>query len=97
MFEPDKFSEARNEKARELLAEKTIRALSEDTFLVPSQSRNMDYIVKRNSPFSCNCPDFQTRCKDKGLYCKHIMAVVMYEKLKQAAEGIGGRKDASPN
>ncbi len=77
------FTEARKERAKAMLGETTPKRISEDTFLVPSQTRKAEYIVKRNPLFTCSCPDYQSRCKDKGLYCKHILATIMFERLER--------------
>ena len=35
---------------------------------------------------SCECADFQQRCKGKGLYCKHIKALILFQKVKLSYE-----------
>lgn len=48
--------------------------INEEEFLVPSQSSNKKYKVTNINGWTCECPDFQSRCKENGLKCKHIMA-----------------------
>ena len=36
--------------------------------------------------YSCECEDFKRRCQGKNLYCKHIKAIILFEKLKQKYE-----------
>lgn len=83
MEQLNEFSEARKERAKELLATSEPTMISEDTFLVPSQSHNTEYIVKLSDFYTCNCPDFLQRCKHRGLYCKHIQAVLLMKRLSR--------------
>jgi predicted nucleic acid-binding Zn finger protein len=86
----ESFDDARKERAREILASSEPRMISDDTFIVPSQSRNAEYVVKLSDFYTCNCPDFLQRCKDRGLYCKHIQAVLLLQRLKRRANRIQG-------
>lgn len=90
------FSEARQERAKALLEQGNLECLDENTYLVPSQTdSNKKYIVNHFDSFSCNCPDFELRCKGKGLYCKHIKAILLLEKFKAKyeIEGTGLNKE----
>lgn len=56
-----------------------ITQLDEDTFLVPSQTRNAKYLVRREGEnWSCECPDHQFRL----VQCKHIYATQLWLALK---------------
>lgn len=76
----------RAERAMRLWNERghEIRKIGPQTYLVPGCSAAV-YTVDLRAE-SCNCPDFEHRCKDKdGLLCKHIYAAVIYrEKVERA-------------
>ena len=56
------------------------KLLGQDTYLVPSQSRNGKYIVsKHGQEWHCECPDHVFR----GVKCKHIWAVEFSLRLKE--------------
>lgn len=60
--------------------------VNKEEFLVPSQSSKKNYKVTNLNGWSCDCPDFQNRCKDKGLKCKHIMALEFWIKLRNSKD-----------
>jgi len=81
------FSEWRNERAKAILQIGNPEYLDENTYLVPSQfDSNKKYQVTHFDSYSCNCKDFEVRCKGKGLYCKHIKAILLFEKIKAKYE-----------
>ena len=81
------FSSWREERAKAILQKGNPECLDEFTYLVPSQFDNSKkYEVTYFDSYSCNCPDFQKRCKGKGLYCKHIKAIILFQKLKSRYE-----------
>ena len=80
------FSEVRKERARQILDKSEPEVIDENTFLVPSQNSNKKYKVTYYDTFSCDCPDFQKRCKGHGRFCKHIQSIILYNKLKQVIE-----------
>jgi transposase-like protein len=80
------FSEWRNERAKAILEKGNPETLDEFTYLVPSQNSDKKYKVTHIDSYSCECPDFQRRCKGRGLYCKHIKAIILFQKIKQQYE-----------
>jgi len=80
------FSEWRNERAKAILQKGNPEILEDNSYLVPSQFSNKKYLVTFFDSYSCNCPDFQKRCKGKGLYCKHIKTILLFKKLKEQTE-----------
>lgn len=80
------FSESRKQRAKEILQIGSPKIIDENTFLVPSQNSNRKYKVTYYDTFSCDCPDFQLRCKGHGRFCKHIQSIILYNKLKQVIE-----------
>ena len=81
------FSENREMRAKAILQKGNPSQIDEFTYLVPSQfDSNKKYQVTHFDSYSCECPDFQSRCKENGLYCKHIKAILLFEKLKNAYE-----------
>jgi transposase-like protein len=81
------FSEVREERAREILEHSKPECISENLYLVPSQfDSNKKYQVTHFDSYSCDCKDFQLRCKAQSLYCKHIKAILIFEKLKNHYE-----------
>lgn len=80
------FSEWRNEKAKLILQKGNPEALDEFTYLVPSQNSDKKYRVTHIDAYSCECEDFKRRCQGKNLYCKHIKAILLFEKVKASYE-----------
>ena len=60
--------------------------VNETTYLIPSSDGATKYKVRHLDAYSCTCPDYTNRCKDKGLYCKHINAIILFTKLKNKVE-----------
>ncbi len=80
------FSEWRNERAKAILEKGNPETLDEFTYLVPSQNSEKKYKVTHIDSYSCECEDFKRRCQGKGLYCKHIKAIILFEKIKAKYE-----------
>ena len=80
------FSEWRNERAKQILQKGNPETIDEFTYLVPSQNSDTKYKVTHIDSYSCECQDFQRRCKGKGLYCKHIKAIILFQKIKTKYE-----------
>jgi len=80
------FSSWREERAKAILEKGDPESIDEFTYLVPSQNSEKKYKVTHIDSYSCECQDFQRRCKGKGLYCKHIKAILLFEKLKAKYE-----------
>jgi transposase-like protein len=80
------FSQWRNERAKAILEKGEPQMLDKFTYLVPSQSSNKKYKVTHIDGYSCECYDFRYRCKNSGLYCKHIKAILLFEKVKMKYE-----------
>src|SRR3989344_8405114 len=81
------FADNREERARLILNQSKPEFLDENTYLVPSQfDSNKKYKVTHFDSYSCNCKDFELRCNGKGLYCKHIKAILLVEKVKSVYE-----------
>ena len=59
------------------------KQLSHNSFEIPSQSKDLNYIVTcyANS-WRCTCPDYQFR----HVTCKHIHAVILWQKLSKKLE-----------
>ena len=80
---PKQFSQLREERAKQILDKSEPQIIDENTYLVPSQfDSSKKYEVTHLDSYSCNCPDFKKRCRGKGLYCKHIKAILIFNKLK---------------
>jgi transposase-like protein len=79
-IEPNK-SDARMVRGYAIIAKgDKITQLDRETFLVPSQSKNIKYQVRRvNGEWHCECPDHQYRL----VQCKHIYAVQFWLSLKR--------------
>ena len=60
--------------------------VNEITYLIPSSDGATKYKVRHLDAYSCTCPDYTNRCKDRGLYCKHINAIILFTKLKNKVE-----------
>ena len=56
--------------------------VSEEEFLIPSQSSEKKYKVTNISGWNCECQDFQNRHSD----CKHIHAIKLWIKLRAKPE-----------
>jgi len=82
------FSNTREERAKQILAKGNPELLEDNSYLVPSQFSDKKYLVTFQDTYSCNCPDFQKRCKGKGLYCKHIKTILLFKKLKERSQEI---------
>src|SRR3989338_4200593 len=80
------FSSWRNERAKLILEKGNPESIDEFTYLVPSQNSDRKYKVTHIDAYSCECEDFKRRCQGKNLYCKHIKAILIFEKLKNAYE-----------
>lgn len=80
------FSSWREERAKAILQKGSPETLDEWTYLVPSQNSDKKYRVTHLDAYSCECQDFQRRCNEKGLYCKHIKAIILFQKLKTQYE-----------
>ena len=79
-----KLSEAREQRAKSILQKGSPEALDEYTYLVPSQFSDRKYRVMHLDSYSCECEDYRRRCLGTGLYCKHIKAIILFEKVKNA-------------
>ena len=80
-------SEVREQRARAILEVGIPQAIDQFTYLVPSQfDSNKCYRVVHVDTYSCECEDFNRRCKGTGLYCKHIKAILLFEKVKTSYE-----------
>jgi len=82
-----KLSKDRDERAKLILNQSKPELINENTYLVPSQfDSNKKYKVTHLDSYSCECKDFQTRGKDKGMFCKHIKAIQFYLAFKNKIE-----------
>lgn len=80
-------SELREGRAKQLLEGAKPEVIDQFTYLVPSQfDSNKRYKIVHVDSYSCECEDFNRRCKGTGLYCKHIKAILLFEKVKTACE-----------
>lgn len=81
------FATNREERAKQILEIAEPKLVNENTYLVPSQfDSSKKYYVTNLDSYSCECQDFQKRCKGKGLYCKHIKAIILFQKVKAKYE-----------
>lgn len=80
------FSSWRNERAKAILEKGNPESVDEFTYLVPSQNSDKKYKVTHIDTYSCECEDFKRRCQGKNLYCKHIKAILLFEKIKAKYE-----------
>ncbi|MBU1028202.1 MAG: DDE-type integrase/transposase/recombinase [Nanoarchaeota archaeon] len=80
------FSSWREERAKAILEKGNPESIDEFTYLVPSQNSEKKYKVTHIDAYSCECEDFKRRCQGKNLYCKHIKAILLFEKLKAKYE-----------
>jgi len=66
--------------------------IGEETFIVPSQSDSEKrFTVTHNGSWKCNCPDFQKT----GLMCKHIQSVQVFLNLRDNADILDLKNEAS--
>ncbi len=75
-------SRVRDERAKSILQKGSPEALDKYTYLVPSQFSDKKYRVTHLDSYSCECEDYRQRCIGTGLYCKHIKAIILFEKIK---------------
>lgn len=55
-----------------------------DGWVVPSQTSNKKYYVRKDAEMTCSCPD----CKTRGIKCKHAFAVEYYlQKITTTKDG----------
>lgn len=81
------FSQAREQRARAILEKGTPEIIDENHYLVPSEfDSTRKYQVTHLDSYSCNCKDFELRCRGRSLYCKHIRAILLFEKIKSNYE-----------
>lgn len=80
------FSEQRKERAAVMLNSIVPEKVDSTTYIVPSSDGSKKYIVSHVDSYSCDCPDFLNRCNGNGLYCKHIQAIILFNKLKNKVE-----------
>lgn len=80
------FSEQRKERASELLNNVVPERVDETTYIVPSSDGSKKYRVSHIDTYSCECLDFVQRCKGQGIYCKHINAIILFNKLKNKVD-----------
>ncbi len=80
------FSEQRKERAAAMLDSIVPEKVDSTTYIVPSSDGSKRYTVSHIDTYSCDCPDFVQRCKGNGLYCKHIQAIILFNKLKNKVE-----------
>lgn len=61
-------SDVRQQRAELILQKGNPECIDENTYLVPSQfDSNKKYQVTHLDSYSCNCKDFEMRCKGKGI------------------------------
>jgi len=81
------FSDVRSQRAEAILQKGSPETLDEFTYLVPSQfDSSKKYKVTHIDSYSCECQDFERRCRGNNLFCKHIKAILLFEKLKSNYE-----------
>jgi transposase-like protein len=81
------FTDNREERAKAILQIGNPECLDENTYLVPSQfDSTKKYQVTHFDSYFCECEDFKKRCQGKGLFCKHIKSIIIFEKLKASYE-----------
>lgn len=78
-------SKDREQRAKAILTKGSPETLDEYTYLVPSQfDESKKYRVTHIDSYSCECEDFKRRCITTGLYCKHIKAIILFQKVKSS-------------
>ncbi|MEK6860617.1 MAG: SWIM zinc finger family protein, partial [Nanoarchaeota archaeon] len=80
------FSSWREQRAKAILEKGNPETIDEFTYLVSSQNSDKKYKVTHIDAYSCECEDFKRRCQGKNLYCKHIKAILLFEKVKVSYE-----------
>ena len=81
------WSDERSHRAELILQKGNPQVLDEFTYLVPSQfDSSKSYRVTHVDSYSCECEDYQRRCRGNGLYCKHIKAIILFQKVKTSYE-----------
>ncbi|MEK6897930.1 MAG: DDE-type integrase/transposase/recombinase [Nanoarchaeota archaeon] len=80
------FSNTREQRAKLILEKGSPETLDEFTYLVPSEFSDKKYKVTHIDAYSCECKDFELRCRGKNLYCKHIKAIILFQRVKQKYE-----------
>ncbi len=99
-FENKKLLIDRRKRAYALINEgKTPVIISEEEFLVPSQfDSSKKYKVSNKDLWTCECPDFLNRCKNNGIYCKHIQSIQVWLKLKNSfdVENLDTKEEVCP-
>lgn len=58
-------SEARKERGAEVLNTRVPEKVNETTYLIPSSDGATKYKVRHLDAYSCTCPDYMNRCKDR--------------------------------
>ncbi|MBI2498679.1 IS1/IS6 family transposase [Candidatus Woesearchaeota archaeon] len=81
-----KLSQDRTERAYAILRNGNPEIVNEQEFLVPASNPKYKYKVTHVDSWTCECPDFQERCKNNGMYCKHIKAIQFFLKLQNKVE-----------
>src|SRR3989344_6567557 len=79
-------SDIRTERAYSILKNGNPEAISEQEFLVPASNPEHKYKVTHIDSWTCECKDFETRCKSNGIYCKHIKAIQFFLAFKNKVE-----------
>ena len=79
-------SEARKERALEVLNTRVPERINDTTYLIPSADGTTQYKVRHLDTYSCTCSDYTKRCRENGLYCKHINAIILFNKLKNKVD-----------
>ena len=79
-------SEARKKRAVEVLNTRMPEKVNDTTYIVPSSDGMTQYKVRHLDAYSCTCPDYTNRCREAGMYCKHINAIILLNKLKNKVE-----------
>lgn len=79
-------SEARKQRAIEVLNTRIPQRINDTTYTIPSKDGTKEYKVRHLDAYSCTCPDYTNRCKDNGMYCKHINAIIILNKVKNKVE-----------
>ncbi|MDE1860087.1 MAG: DDE-type integrase/transposase/recombinase [Candidatus Micrarchaeota archaeon] len=79
-------SAKRKERAIEVLNTRVPEIVNASTYLIPSKDGTTKYKVRHLDAYSCTCPDYLNRCRERGLYCKHINAVILFNKLQNKVE-----------
>ena len=78
-----KLLELRKLRGASILAKGDVpQAVSQEEFLVLSQSTNKKYKVTHKQEWTCECEDF----KHRRVECKHIQAIKFWQKLKNKIE-----------